>query len=450
MSLLVDDRFAALTHGDHVCAVYSDPAEQADAMVRYIRSGLDSGEQSIYISDDRSGDEVRARLIDHGVDVGAASASRRLLLLTKRESYLHDGAFCPVQMIAFLRSAEQRALDQGCTGLRVTGEMTWALGPEVGCDRVIEYERALNEFFPGSRSHAICQYNRTRFGAEIIRDVLRTHPIAIVGQEVCPNPFYEPPHLEEADRREPDVRIDWMIEQLLRFRRAELTLQEAVAARDEFLSIASHELRTPLNALSLAVATLAGQVGTAELARITRQVQRLNHLVDVTFDVSRLQDRQRRLVLALCDLQAVTNEVADRFSFEAAQAASPLRVQVHPIIGCWDRQALDRILSNLVSNAIKFGAGYPIDIEAAMTDGRAVIRVRDRGIGVPPEQRQRIFERFARAVTSRSYSGFGLGLWIVRETARAMGGDVRVEDAEGGGTVFDVVLPIGDGDDPRH
>lgn len=451
MSLLVDARFAALTHGDHVCAVYTDPAEQADAMVRYIRRGIECGEQSIYISDDRSRDEVRARLRAEGVDVAAATAARRLLLLTKRDSYLREGTFCPPSMIAFLRAAERAALDRGCTGLRVTGEMTWALGPEVGWDRILEYETALNDFFPGSRSHAICQYNRARFGTAVIEDVLRTHPIAIIGQEVCPNPYYEPPHVAHTARHSADARIDWMIEQLLHLRRSELQLQEAIAARDEFLSVASHELRTPLNALNLAVQGLAGApVTDSQLARIMRQIQRLNRLVDVTFDVSRLQDRKRRLALELCDLQAVAGEVAERFAFEASQSGSPLRVDVEAIVGCWDRDALDQIVSSLVSNAVKYGAGYPIDVEARQRNGHAVLRVRDRGIGIPGEHRDRIFERFARAVPSRSYSGFGLGLWIVRERARSMSGDVRVEDTEDGGTIFEVQLPIGQVGDPRH
>ncbi len=162
-SLLLDDRFAGLSQGDHICAIYADPVEQAAAMVRYIRSGIESSERAVYIADDRSSVDVRERLEADGLDVGAAEGAGRLQLLTKRESYLRDGEFVPSAMIDFLRHAERDALESGCLGLRVTGEMTWALGAEVGSDCLLEYEAALNRFFPGSRSQGICQYNRARF-----------------------------------------------------------------------------------------------------------------------------------------------------------------------------------------------------------------------------------------------------------------------------------------------
>lgn len=451
MSLLVDDRFAALSQGDHVCAVYSDPAEQATAMVRYIRSGLQAGERCVYVTDDRSSSDIRERLSHEGVDVAAAVAGRSLLLLSKRESYLKDGEFSPATMVEFLRGAEHQALVDGRAGLRVTGEMTWALGPEVGCDRIIEYEVALNRFFPGSRSHAICQYNRIRFGASVIRDVLRTHPIAIIGQQICPNPYYEPPHLALAGSDSDDARVDWMVEQLVRFRASELRLQEAIAARDEFLTLASHELRTPLNALNLAVETLGRSTITDQhLERIKRQVDRLNRLLDSTFDVSRLRDPRRRLEPELCDLQKIVAEVVSRFELESIQSRSPISSDVPQILGYWDRRALDQILSNLMSNALKYGHGRSIEVSGEQDGDRAVLRVRDHGIGIPPEHRERIFERFARAVSTRSYSGFGLGLWIVRESAAAMGGSVTVSDAGGHGTLFEVSLPLGYGAHSRH
>jgi len=451
MSLLVDDRFSALAQGDHVCTVYSDPGEQAEAMVRYMRSGIESGERSVYITDDRACGDIQKRLAADGVDVGAAQAADRLQLLTKRESYLRDGIFSPTGMVDFLKTAEQDALAAGCTGLRVSGEMTWALGSEAGCERVIEYEQELNRFFPGSHSHAICHYNRSKFSPAVIRDVLRTHPIAIIGQQVCPNPFFEPPHLEGEDPKTSWARVDWMIGRLVRLRENEVRLREAIAARDEFLSVASHELRTPLHALNLAVHSL-GLTGSTDVEknRIVRQVQRLNRLVDSTFDFARLRDRQRPLQPEFCNLQSVVEEVVSRFDVEAAHSEAPVCVSVPPVIGFWDKHALDEIVSNLLSNALKYGAGQPIDVTGRRTNGHALVTVRDRGVGIPREHRDRIFDRFARAVSSRSYAGFGLGLWIVRETVTAMGGAVRVVEAEGPGSAFEVSLPIGYDDIPRH
>ncbi len=137
-------------------------------------------------------------------------------------------------MLDFLRGALDATLAQGYSALRITGEMTWALGPEVGCDRLMEYETGLNAYFPGSKALAICQYNRRRFPPEVIRDVLRTHPVAILGEQVCPNHYYEPPEFAldpEADAQ----RVEWMIRQLRLAREAQQR-QGAVAAELERLT----------------------------------------------------------------------------------------------------------------------------------------------------------------------------------------------------------------------
>ncbi|MBI4495199.1 MAG: MEDS domain-containing protein [Chloroflexi bacterium] len=202
-----------LRQGDHLCLIYEEPAEQMAAVIPFVQDGLARGERCVYIADDRTVDEVHSALEAVGVDVPGLSARGALALLTKRDAYLRSGSFDPEAMIAFLRQAVADALEAGFTGLRATGEMTWALGHEVGCDRLIEYEALLNDFFPGSRALAICQYNRRRFLPAIVHDVLRTHPIAILGDQVCPNPRYEPPRLVLGLGSEAE-RVDWMIAQL--------------------------------------------------------------------------------------------------------------------------------------------------------------------------------------------------------------------------------------------
>ncbi len=451
---MLDDRFTGFSQGHHVCAVYTDPVEQAAAMVRYIRSGLAAGERAVHIADDRSSAEIRERLGADGVDVGAAEAGGKLQLLTTRESCLRDGEFVPSAMIEFLRDTERDALESGCLGLRMTGEMTWTLGSHVTSDSLLEYENALNRFFPGSRSQAICQYNRARFKPAVIRDVLGTHPVAVIGERLCPNPFYEPPHLADlADAHA--SRVEWMISQLVQLRdhevKLELKLKEAITSRDEFLSVAAHELRTPLHALNLAVRSLPSSESRVETGRVVRQVQRLNRLIDVAFDVSRLRERQQTLSPEQCDLHALVEQVVGRFDLEAAHSDSPVCVDVPRIVGVWDRHGLDQILSYLLNNALKYGPGQPIDVEARRQNGHVILYVRDRGIGVPREYRHRIFERFERAATPTSRpAGFGLGLWVVRETATAMGGDVQLVDVEGAGSAFKVTLPMAPADHPRH
>ncbi len=229
-----------------------------------------------------------------------------------------------------------------------------------------------------------------------------------------------------------------------------LRAQEAVAARDEFLSIASHELKTPLTSLilhsdSLRLATRRGAVDqvAAKVDLIRRSANRLSRLVTSLLDISRIGAGRLDLESEEMDLAELAREVADRFEEEARRAGCTIRLELEPAPGCWDRARLDQVLTNLLSNAIKYGPGEPVDLRVRSKGGRAVLSVRDRGIGIPEADQRRIFERFERAVSRRNYGGFGLGLWIVRQIVEAQGGTVRVESAPGGGSTFTVELDGG-------
>jgi signal transduction histidine kinase len=230
-------------------------------------------------------------------------------------------------------------------------------------------------------------------------------------------------------------------------------LSDALRARDAFLSIASHELKTPLTSLQLQVQALlrtrhAEPVAKAAAA-IERQVARLRTLVNALLDVSRLQDRSVRLDLEPVELSSVVRDVAGRFAADAERAGSPIEVEAADgILGRWDRLRVDQIVTNLLSNAIKYGAGRPISIRVDADPSNARIVVADLGGGVAPEEHGRIFERFERGRSARGYGGLGLGLWIARELATALGGRIEVRSEAGAGAAFRVVLPI-EGPDQR-
>ena len=225
---LLDRQLALLAPGDHLCLIYETPEEQFAAVVPFLRDGLACEEQCLYIADERTAAEVREALRPAGVDVEAQEARGALRIVSKRETYLRGGVFDPAAMLALLRGATAEAVARGYTALRVTGEMTWALGPEAGTERLIEYEASLNDFFPGSRALAICQYNRTRFSPEILHEVLRTHPIAIVGDRVCRNPYFEPA-AAVLGSRPPAERLDWMLGQLRQINATEAALRASEA-----------------------------------------------------------------------------------------------------------------------------------------------------------------------------------------------------------------------------
>ncbi len=230
--------------------------------------------------------------------------------------------------------------------------------------------------------------------------------------------------------------------------------QLAVQLRDEFLSVASHELKTPLTPLHLKLTALsrelprccAGDARSQALQRhvevAKRQVHKMSTLINALLDVSRLSRGKLKLEPADTDLGEVLEEVAAWFAPEAARVGSELRVDAPPQVhGWWDRLRLEQIITNLVSNAIRYGAGRPIHARVEVVGENARLVVRDEGIGIPPEALERIFGKFERAVSERHYGGLGLGLYITRSIVEAMGGTIRVESRPGQGSTFTVELP---------
>jgi len=232
-------------------------------------------------------------------------------------------------------------------------------------------------------------------------------------------------------------------------------LREAVRARDEFLAIASHELKTPLTPLKLQVQSLQRQLEGARtsaqvptrvelaLGNVDRQVNRLTTLIDNLLDVSRITCGQLRLTLEDVDLSAVVSEVIERFRSEITASRSPLELYLGPnLVGSWDRGRVEQLFTNLLTNALKYAGGKPIKVVTEPRGGAARLIVQDWGMGIAPEHRDRIFQPFERAVSYQNISGFGLGLYIVRQIVEAHRGKIHLESQLGRGSTFIVDLPL--------
>ncbi len=226
-------------------------------------------------------------------------------------------------------------------------------------------------------------------------------------------------------------------------------LRQAIEARDTFMAVASHELRTPLSALALQVGLCERQLAAAGdraairagVGRIGRATRRLAELVERLLDLSTLRQQPLAVRREPVDLAALARDAAEVVLSSAPGAEVRLDAPA-PVIGSWDRIRLGQVLENLIGNAVKFGPAEPVDVAVSATEERARVVVRDRGIGIPGEARERIFGRFERAVPTRNYGGFGLGLWLVRQAVEAHGGTVEVSSAPGEGATFTVELPL--------
>jgi signal transduction histidine kinase len=220
-------------------------------------------------------------------------------------------------------------------------------------------------------------------------------------------------------------------------------LREAVNARDALISIASHELRTPLTALQLQLQLLAKQHADSRvLPAVVGQAARLGRLINNLLEVSRITAGTLQLEVAEVDLTRMAEQVVAHYR-EEVRNALPLHVVADgPVVGLWDPVRLEQIVNNLVSNAVKYGAGKPVEVRVERADSTARLIVIDHGIGIATDDQDRIFERFERLVSERSVSGFGLGLWIVRQIVDAMQGHIHVESAVGEGSRFTVEIPL--------
>jgi signal transduction histidine kinase len=226
--------------------------------------------------------------------------------------------------------------------------------------------------------------------------------------------------------------------------------QESIRARDEFLTAASHELRTPVMSLLLgAQGLLASEAAPPERRRrmielLARQAKRLDKLVDDVMSVGKIHLGRLDLRLTEVDLVAVARDVTERLAYAAAQAGCAVELHAPGAVrGLWDRDRLDQVVTNLLANAVKFGASEPIDVSVHQAPGLARLEVVDHGIGIQPEALPRIFEKFERATAANAYGGLGLGLYLARNIVEAMGGTLRAESAPGRETRFTVELPTG-------
>ena len=182
-----------------------------------------------------------------------------------------------------------------------------------------------------------------------------------------------------------------------------------------------------------------------KLVTIRRQIVRLEQLVEALLDVSRLMEGRLQLSPEEVDLGALATDTVESLAETALHAGSALNLHcASDVVGRWDRLRIGQVITNLVSNAIKFGRAHPIDVDVDVEtngDRAARLRVRDSGIGIPPEQRKRIFDRFERAPAERHYPGLGLGLWIAKQIVDASNGTITVDSEVGVGSTFTVRLP---------
>jgi signal transduction histidine kinase/ActR/RegA family two-component response regulator len=465
-----DRRIGRLRQGDHLCLIYDSSVEKLAALVPFLRTGLAKGERSLFLGGLPSCRAIELTLGSEGIPVGREIDRGALVVLSDRDSWLDQGRFDPNSFKDLLRRAEQQAMDDGFSGLRVTWDVAWLLEDVPGAERWIAFEAGLNAFLAGSRTAALCRYPRSRSSAALLEDVLRTHPLALLGHQVCPNAFYEPPEMV-VGHSTPDERVDWMIAQVRRARVNEekledlslrlaqkgAALERADRAKEELLAMLAHELRNPLGTISNAIQVLrlkgeGDETWHRAIDAAERQVLHQALLVDDLLETSRVTRGEVELHCEALDLAELVRETVEGYRDTLIHAGLELDLELPdgplPVQG--DRLRLSQALANLLHNACKFTPpGGRVTVRARRAgDGRIELSVRDTGQGIAPEVLPHIFEVFSQADRSldRAQGGLGVGLAVVKGLVEMHGGEAHAaSEGLGRGSEITLLLPLDQG-----
>lgn len=302
--------------------------------------------------------------------------------------------------------------------------------------------------------------------AELMRGTERTRSIPIVfvsaagrelnyafrGYESGAVDFLYKPLDPHAVRSKVNVFVD-LFRQRQELQSAQDELQRAVKMRDDFMSMVGHELRNPLNSVYLQAQLRRKMLlaptppDTGAMLRMVerdeRQIRSMIRLLDDMLDVSRLRTGRLAMVPAPFDLAELARRVVEAINEQAVAAGSSVSLQAPPALPMeGDEFRIEQVITNLLTNALRYGGGKPVTVTVRTRDGHACVSVRDQGVGISQTDQERIFEQFERASGSEQVPGLGLGLFISRQIVQAHHGRIEVRSTLGEGAEFILHLPL--------
>jgi excisionase family DNA binding protein len=453
---------------DHFVLFYEGEPFLVDSVADYMAPALKAGDRGIVIATPQHRANIETRLHASGVDLAGAVQEGRYIARDATATlscFMVDGVPQPERFEEVVRE-----LWDGTSGgrkVRIFGEMVALLVGDGKPDAALQLESLWNraqERYPFS---LLCAYPMQQFGGDtrssVLTDACGLH------SSVIPAEGYS--GLKDEDERLREIaalqqKASWLEVEIAERRHVEERLHHALVAeraardqaeaalrvRDEFLSVASHELRTPITVLGAQAQLLLRrakrhrqldpELVVNAMRMVESQADKLARLVGQLLDVSRLDAGKLQLERRPTNLTELVNQVVagtqsltDRHSISVAAPVS-LQGEVDPL-------RLEQVLTNLLDNAIKFSPeGGAVEVMLGQPTPRTIeLSVRDHGVGIAPDKRARIFERFYQAQDDSARKGMGLGLYVGRQIVELHGGQIRAEFPEDGGTRFVVLLP---------
>ncbi|MEO3723226.1 hybrid sensor histidine kinase/response regulator [Pseudomonas syringae] len=232
-------------------------------------------------------------------------------------------------------------------------------------------------------------------------------------------------------------------------------LEQAVRMRDDFMSIVAHEVRTPLNGLILETQLRKMHLARDNAAAFTldkmhamvdrdeRQIKSLIRLIEDMLDVSRIRTGKLSIRPSRFDLAQLVGTLLENFAQQIEAAETEVSfTATEPVVGQWDEFRIEQVVSNLLTNALRYGGKSPIQVRVYREGNEARVEVQDQGIGISEENQKRIFQQFERVSAKTVVAGLGLGLFISEQIVAAHGGSIVVESKINEGALFRVCLPL--------
>jgi signal transduction histidine kinase len=456
----------------HTLMLYERDEYLFDTVADFLSAGLRTGEWALALLTRPHRDALVRRLETRGVAIDTALASGQLTLLDAEEALSSIALDTPHAQERFFTLLDRHirrepANEQsGRQKIRVFGELASLLCQRKQVDAAIQMEAWWDDLAHIHPFSLLCAYSLDHFADPGLNEPFKR--ICKAHSRVIPAESYSHFANEETQLREVALlqqRAHALEAETERRLGAEIATRQALAVRDEFLSMASHELKTPLTVLDLQVQALLIQFDDLSsndpvndsgapgentdyerecLRRLGRSVDRLHSLIEKLLDVAHISSGQFGLMQEPIDLIELARHMVERLGKRAAQVCLSVDANAHPLEGHWDRRRLAQVLENLLSNALKYGEDKPVDVTLTRTEKWARLTVRDRGIGISAPDQARIFERYHRASAPHNFDGLGLSLWMARRIVEAHGGTIRVESQPGQGASFVVELPLGE------
>jgi signal transduction histidine kinase len=446
------DALSTLEPGAHVCLPFASPEDQHTIVSSFLAEGLRRGEKCVFASAPAHLSAVEAQLVAQGFPVEELRQRGALVLSDTDVIYRQNGVFDPEASLAAIPRAVEQARAAGFTGYRGAGGPPRPTSDADERARLLAYEASVTEVLRIAGAAAICLCDRHTTHPDTIYGMLRTHPLAVIGGQVCPNPFFAPAE-GAAGTGGQARRVEWMLEALARQRAAEADLrarQDALIdevvrlsreserlrgreasnrrdldTRNSLLGALARQVRPPVAALRTLLEE-SGLDGRATIApdlidRMREHADRLARLCDQLDSLRTFVSAEPTLHAEPVELVALVRQALDQWRAGPRRGTAEVRLSAgRPVEGSWDRNRLCDLLGQLLRVAWDRGWGTPIDVAAEDLGSRArlVVVYRDMEVaaGSPLEPCA------SEAVVGAAQERLALEVWIARETARGMGG----------------------------